>query len=612
MRKANFVVASLIFFIFSILTYKSSFFQYLDDYLQVDITDYNPPVVYVIDIDEESLQKHGKWPWDRKKIAKLLEKVNKKFEPAVIGVDILLPQNSTIIKYDEYLKNQIKNNVILSYTFSDTTVKTEGAKITGVSCNKLYSFPKRNKIIGLNEIFNKNSISGHVMPVIDSDGKVRRYSTYVEVSGKCYSSLALEIVKNLYGGMLNVKSNGFSLGYNKEFNISHDGTFKLIPEFNITSISASSVLDDSFTGDYKKTNAVFLIGSTAAGNSDYVPTNISNNFPGLYIHAMATQQILKNYSYKDHEYYYIVHVVIAAFILFYVTYYLNNIILAVFLILLHGGVVLYLTNAMILISPAYFLFSSTLTAVFYLYKKYSFHKDRSNLIRKNFESYVPYHVIDELIKSNISIEKYENTQSEITVMFADLRGFTKISEMHTPKKTAAIINLIMDYFSEKIIKHNGTIDKFIGDGVMAFWGAPLFSPTHADNAIQCAIEICDDIEYLKSILMENAIVDIDIKFSIGVATGVAAIGNMGSSKRRTYTAIGDCVNVAARLEKMCPSFNKNILISESTCIKSINGFYEKISQVKISGRDKPVLIVSPLAVSADLPDNNIPVQRSLW
>ncbi len=208
---------------------------------------------------------------------------------------------------------------------------------------------------------------------------------------------------------------------------------------------------------------------------------------------------------------------------------------------------------------------------------------------KRFSSKVSKEVMNKLLK-DMDNNKFQAMEREVTVFFSDIRGFTKISEeMGDAKNLISYVNEYMEPMSNTIVKYQGTIDKYIGDAIMAYWNAPAFVENHADKALVASLEQLEEVEKLNIKLeAENKPL---IKIGIGLNTGRAVVGEMGSSGRSDYTVIGDSINLGARVESLCKYYGSSLNISNFTkeALKD-EYIFRFLDLVKVKGKDKPVKI----------------------
>lgn len=211
-------------------------------------------------------------------------------------------------------------------------------------------------------------------------------------------------------------------------------------------------------------------------------------------------------------------------------------------------------------------------------------------IRQSFQYYFSPAVMEEILKNPESLG-LGGRRKEVTVLFSDIRDFTTITEQLPPDKLTGLLQEYFTEMSEEIFATDGVLDKFIGDAIMAFWGAPIDQPDHADRAVKASVNMIKKLKKLqKEWLAEGFPL---VNAGIGVNTGVVTVGNMGSTQRFDYTLIGDEVNAAARLEGLNKDYKTNIIISEATKNKlRITVKTKSLGEVLVKGKTKPIKIYS--------------------
>ncbi len=244
--------------------------------------------------------------------------------------------------------------------------------------------------------------------------------------------------------------------------------------------------------------------------------------------------------------------------------------------------------------------------------KYAVEEKTSRKIRAMFSSYVTETVVSEMI-ANPSLAKLGGERREVTVLFADIKGFTTFSENHSSEYVVSALNEFLAEMTEIIFKWEGTLDKFIGDEIMAFWGAPMQQKNHAELAVKCAVNMVQSLGRLQAKWKAEGSPPLDC--GIGINTGEVVVGNIGAEgKKMDYTVIGDSVNLGARVEALTREYNAHILVTEFTFSKikdatennfmggpdseagSRNVIVRSIDNVVVKGREKPVNIyeIKPL------------------
>lgn len=211
-------------------------------------------------------------------------------------------------------------------------------------------------------------------------------------------------------------------------------------------------------------------------------------------------------------------------------------------------------------------------------------------VKSAFARYVSQQVLDSVIHSGKE-PSIRGDRRKITALFADIRGFTTLSESHSPEVVVEILNQYFDKMVDIIFKHHGTLDKFIGDGLMVIFGAPVDDQYQEQHAVLAALEMQLELGQLRGQWLKDH--GIDLKIGIGINSGSAIVGNIGSSKRMEYTAIGDTVNLAARLESATKDVGVDILISDYTYL-AVRGLFktQKIGEIQVKGRSEPVVTYS--------------------
>lgn len=213
-----------------------------------------------------------------------------------------------------------------------------------------------------------------------------------------------------------------------------------------------------------------------------------------------------------------------------------------------------------------------------------------------FSQYVPTHVVAELSHDPDKLA-LEGEAREMSVMFCDVHNFTGISEELSPRQLARLLNTLFTPLTEVLYKHNATIDKYIGDAIMAFWGAPIDDPDHARNALAAALELQDAVTHLGTTFRQQGWPELTV--GIGINTGVMSVGNMGSKYRMAYTVIGDAVNLASRLQELTRVFKTGIIVGEQTRKAFPGGFYRELGLVQVKGKQALARIYEPSNPSAD-------------
>jgi len=204
-----------------------------------------------------------------------------------------------------------------------------------------------------------------------------------------------------------------------------------------------------------------------------------------------------------------------------------------------------------------------------------------------FGQYVPPELVDEMAKDPGRFSMVGRSR-ELSVLFTDVRGFTTISEGLDPKALSSLMNTFLTPLTRVIHSHRGTIDKYMGDAIMAFWGAPVDDPDHATHAVAAALEMQATLRALQPQFKDRGWPP--IRIGVGINTGRMSVGNMGSEIRLAYTVMGDAVNLASRLEGITKEYGADIIVGEAVCRAAPGFHYVELDRVRVKGKDEPVAI----------------------
>lgn len=570
--------------------------------------------VRVVDIDELSLAKHGQWPWPRDKLADLITRLRSHGAAAVVFdvlflepdrlspkyllsqpayADILkkldpaiLPDNDTI-----FAKAIAGNQVVLGV--SSTTTSSQGnlpqkAGIVEIGDAPSLGFPLT---VGISTPLPDLSAAAEGLASVnmspyDTAERVRRVPLlWRDAEGQIIPSLALEALRVAFGEKsFLVRGLPDQTGVTESIRVGSleiptrsDGSIwvRFRPDHPSLYRSAHEVLtgnSETLRADFN--GRIVLVGTSAAGLLDVRTTSLGENVPGVSIHAQIIEQILQGaFIFRNDS--------------------IAGIEILVFLVL--GGAILWVMSA----SGAFYSIISSvsigiliMTASWLLFKELGvlfdvtlpifggvlffsamtafqfFVADREKkMIRTSFSHYVAPALVARLAKNPDQL-KLGGERRELSILFTDVRGFTTISESfkEDPTGLTALMNRFLTIMSDSILDKNGTIDKYMGDAIMAFWNAPLDEKDHARLSCASALQMMVDIENLNATRSdETGGAAIPINIGIGINTGDCVVGNMGSNKRFDYSALGDPVNLASRLEGQTKSYGVDIIIGASTC-----------------------------------------------
>ncbi|MGE5546272.1 MAG: CHASE2 domain-containing protein [Solirubrobacterales bacterium] len=251
---------------------------------------------------------------------------------------------------------------------------------------------------------------------------------------------------------------------------------------------------------------------------------------------------------------------------------------------------------------AYPLVAAILTYLGIEYRHYMLVRDQKAQIAKTFGQYIPGELVDEMNRTGQRVSVGGESR-EMTVLFSDVRGFTTISEGLPPQQLTVLMNAFLSPMTKVIHQHRGTIDKYMGDAIMAFWGAPLKDADHARHAVMAALEMNRTMDGLAESFLARGWKP--IKIGIGLNTGVMSVGNMGSDFRLAYTVMGDAVNLGSRLESLTKQYGVNVMISEYTHAAVPGLVARELDMVRVKGKDTPVRIFEPIGFEGDVDDETL-------
>ena len=614
--------------------------------------------IVIIDIDEKSLKQEGRWPWSRERLGELVSKLADHYKVAVVGMDVVFaePENQSGIKMMERLSRrsapqdkEIKTllarlqplldgdqafarelkgrDVVMGYYFKrDNNLEADNlsGKLPAPACDLAQALAQGMKLqpatgYGANLPLLQDAAAGggHFLPNLDDDGIIRTLPLLMEYQGKCYESLSLAILRRIVDApQLTVERGGdhwssLSLKVGElQIPVTADAS-AWIPyrgfQGSFRYISAADVLEER-ADPAQLEGVVALLGTTAAGLLDARATPVGNPYAGVEVHANMLAGMLEGSVKKsptaipgmESWMLLLVGLVVAVLLGRASPMQAMWMALGTSALLTLANLVLWLSASVVLPLASPLLLIGVL---FVLNMSYGFVAEErtKRLYKERFGQYVSPEVIEEMIANPQMLESMEGTSRNMTVLFSDIRNFTTISEGMEPKDLMCMMNEYLTPMTRLIIDKNkfqGTIDKYIGDAIMAFWGAPLFDAQHAQHAVLAALEMQRLAAELSAQFKAKNWPE--IRIGVGLNTGMMAVGNMGSSFRRAYTVLGDPVNLAARLEGLTKEYGVGILVSESTKDGTVDIVYRELDRVRVKGKGLAVSIYEPVGISAEV------------
>ena len=351
---------------------------------------------------------------------------------------------------------------------------------------------------------------------------------------------------------------------------------------------------------------IAFIGTSAIGLGDIKPTPVGTNYPGVEVHASILAGILANSFPSEPQWAqganFIVTLLLGLMLALLLPF-ASPVNTVIFTLLSAGGLVYgniwFWTEKQFVLTLATPLLMIALLAAANLAYGYLFESQGKKQLKEQFGSYVPPQLVDQMMKSSEGFG-FEGERREMTVLFADIRSFTSISEKLTATELKDMLNKFFTPMTEIIFNKHGTIDKYVGDMIMAFWGAPVKDPDHAKHAIDAALTMLEKVEEIKPRLMQEGYPEINI--GVGLNTGFMNVGNMGSEFRRAYTVLGDAVNLASRLEGLTKFYGVKLIVGENTRENQEEYIFRQLDIVQVKGKKEPVIIYEPVCRKIDVND----------
>jgi len=624
-KKAGIIIALIVAVVLSLLHFANvKFFEILEEKtLDVQFALRGPvkpgPETVIAAIDEKSIHNLGRYPWPRSTWGRVVDQLSEE-GAKVIVFDVLFTEPESVASDDLFQRAIMRSDRVvipLVFDFKETGFKESGftnkpieaiiPSAYAVLRNKEVPFdlPKAKMALPPIQRFSAFAKSvAHINVNPDSDGTLRWEMLAIEYQGDYYAPIGLQAAR-LYRG---IPAEQLALDFAGavqmgDLEIPTDEYGRMLinyrgPENTFPIYSISDILDRKLpAGTFK--DKIILIGSTAMGVYDLRVTPYSTNMAGIEKHASVVDNLLRgDFLRKAAD--------LDIPLIFLFTLALGILIprlgakagaaLFIALFAAYAGFVYYLFAFkglwFGLVYPASALLFGYISQTAY---RFFMEERRARDIRKMFSSYVSKRIVDELIRDP-SKAKLGGDRKEITVLFSDIRGFTSFSEKHQPEEVVSLLNEYLGAMTTIVFEYEGTLDKFVGDAIMALWGAPIGQPDHAERAARCAIAMIDKLKQLQAKWAAEGRYVIDI--GIGINTGDMVVGNMGAEgKKMDYTVIGDNVNLGARLEGLTRQYNNHIIISEYTYEKVKNIVEAKeLASVTVKGKQKPVVIYDLLGM----------------
>jgi adenylate cyclase len=615
------------------------------------------PRIVIIDIDEKTLAAEGRWPIARDKWVLLVHQLFDVYKVKVTGFDVLFPEADTSsglgnlealgqdafksnrefqdklaelrpqLDFDRRFADEIKKHpVVLAFAASNDRSDQDKLELGALPRPTATAEAFKNgfrvpEIIGysanLRALQDNATATGHIFPTVDFDGVMRRVPVFIKFKDGYYDALSVAIYRIFLDNEPEIirsrapDGNGPVQLRDVQFKdkatipIDRDGAVLVPfrgknPMFRY--VSATDVMRGKLTPG-ELDGKIALVGTTAQGLFDLRNTPVNEIYPGVEVHATLISGILdnnlKHIPADDDNYDMLIILLIgiplaialvnlspvystltvtavaAATIAFNLYWWNQNLVLPLAMPLLMIGL-LYLLN----MAYGFFIESRT-----------------KRQITGIFGTYVPKELVAEMARNPASYST-QGESRDMTVLFSDVRNFTSISEGLTATELTALMNAYLTEMTESIQAQRGTIDKYIGDAIMAFWGAPVKDEKHAEHALLSALAMQKRVRDIGPEFIKRGWPRLEI--GVGLNCGVMNVGDMGSSFRRAYTVMGDHVNLASRLESLTKEYGVGILVSENIVTTVPSVVYRELDRVRVKGKLEPISIYEPVGIKGDV------------
>jgi len=594
--------------------------------------------VTIVDIDEPSLAKLGQWPWPRTELADLITNLTN-LGAVAIAFDVVFSEPDRLnpeaaagtMRYldeatrarlrdlpsnDQILADAIRRSRVVLGETGLAAVRSELNKdlpLTGVATLGgdadpfLFKFPGLLRNIPILE----QAAAGRGLFSIktERDGIIRRVPMVLEAQGKIMPSLSLEILRVITStptllikadraGIRSVAVHGLDIPTDRNAQI----WLHFAPQDPSIYVSASDVLDGRAPLDKIKGKLV-LIGTSAVGLNDIKTTPVSSVMPGVEVHAQVLESVLTRDQLVRPNYMIVVELLTAMVLGLLVIVFLPNlgpvmlvVVGALFASLLAGASWYSYTQHKLLVDFTYPLLSTTAIYLTLIFSSFVKEQAQRRQIRSAFSQYLSPALVEQLAHSPEKLV-LGGEEREMTIMFSDVRGFTSISESYKrdPQGLTALMNRFLTPLTNAILARKGTIDKYMGDAIMAFWNAPLDDPQHEINACEAAVDMLERIDELNRQreleAKQGGHVYIPLNVGVGLNTGTCVVGNMGSDLRFDYSVLGDSVNLASRLEGQSKEYGFPIIVGSRTALAVKEKFaILELDFIMVKGKKEPEVI----------------------
>jgi adenylate cyclase len=553
--------------------------------------------IAVVTIDEKAIEKYGQWPWNRSVLGDIIGQL-RKAEVGIIVLPILFSEEDRL-GGDQTLSNYIyQNGVIIAQVGTNQTNKNSVPRgVAKIGDPLPYLFEWGGMLGPIPQLGEVADGVGVVNTAPEIDGVTRRIPLLMKIGNEVYPAMAIEVIRVAVqapsyqvkagdAGIIALRVPGFST-------IETDPNARIWLRWNKEYETVSAADVENFKSLKGKT---VIIGSTAEGLNSIIATPTGERY-SFELTASTLQTVLDGKQINRYDISLFVELVIAfvvGIIIVIIARFTPYWFIGIKLLSLYGASIFasyYLFNKYAILADAsWIIITLTIVGFHSVFNRFILEFQLKQQIKKQFEHYLEPKMVKKL-QENPDLLKLGGETKELTFMFSDIRGFTPLSEKYqsNPADLTKVINRFLTPMTNIIMKNNGTIDKYMGDCIMAFWNAPIDTPNHKELAIKSALEMMDKLKELNE---TDGFGDGNkINIGIGINTGKCIVGNMGSDQRFDYSVIGDPVNLASRLEGVSKNYDATLVIGEDT-YRGISKLYKfkKLDDVQVKGKSNKVTI----------------------
>ena len=606
--------------------------------------------IVIVDIDEASIALEGRWPWPRSRLATLVDRLFDDYAVRVVGFDVQFPepeessarrlldalaqqpfgnpqlkgwietQRPRYLSDDRFAESLIARDVVLGFAFKPALARGEpvgagqlpspyqvqGAKLDDVPWTTALGYTGNLPALQANA----RAAGFFDTPLVDDDGVVRRMPLLQRYDGRLYESLGLAVARvvregaPLRFGFRGKAASASRLDYVElgESRVPVDESGAILAPFrggvgSFPYVPASAVLRGTAPAEQLR-DAIVLVGTSAIGLLDIRATPVAKQYFGVETHANVIAGILDGAIRASPPQARMLELAVLgalALLLLLLVPRLRPATAFIAVAAAATAVVAWNLFAWQMLgwslSLAPSLLYLLLTSVLLLNYGYFVESRRKRRLSRIFGQYVPPDIVRDLDAGDAEAS-LQGESREMSVLFSDVRGFTTLSEGLSPRDLTRMMNEFLTPITAAIQERRGTIDKYMGDAVMAFWGAPLSDAAHAHHAVLAALAMVERVAEVRRVFEQRGWPPLHI--GIGVSTGLMNVGNMGSQFRMAYTVLGDTVNLGSRLEGLTKQYGVQILVSEATARAAAGFLWREVDRVRVKGKTESVAIFEPV------------------